>query len=154
VTGRGATKRPERESTPSVLRSAIVRRFGDRISATGDVSFPCVPALLDTYMARLVALWDLIGKPFSNEDVANLRRAVENVLEEGFRRAPQARLHVTYQTKEPPGHRLVWNVRLEVETMEQVYARWIAARPPPLFGKHPDAKVMSLASELGSPSPR
>jgi 2-polyprenyl-3-methyl-5-hydroxy-6-metoxy-1,4-benzoquinol methylase len=42
-------------------------------------------------------------------------------------------------------------VRLEIHTrtVEEEYNEWVKSRPPPLFGAHPDAKVMNAAATLG-----
>jgi len=149
----GATKKGRRETTPSVLRQALLRKLGQRIVANGEVEFPCVPALLETYMARLIALFESVGKPFSDDEFQNLKRAMDTVLTEGFRLSPQARAVVAYRTQAPPEPGIVWRVRLEGQTMDEMYASWVGARPPPLFGAYPDAKVMAVAKSLEALGP-
>jgi len=38
-----------------------------------------------------------------------------------------------------------------IVTMADEYAGWVQNRKPPLFGAHPDAKLMDLAKSLGQP---
>lgn len=131
------------------MRNAIVRKLDQRIVAQGEIEFSCVPALLDTYMGRLASLWGVVGKPFSDEELGNLRRALDTVLTEGYRLSSQARAVVRYRTQAPPDPGIVWNVRLVAPSMDDVYAGWVASRPAPLFGAHPDAKVIAVADEIG-----
>lgn len=37
--------------------------------------------------------------------------------------------------------------------MDEMYASWVGARPPPLFGAYPDAKVMAVAKSLAALGP-
>jgi SAM-dependent methyltransferase len=145
------SKKP-RETTPSVLKNAIVRKLGQRIVAQGALEFPCVPALLDVYMARLVSLWELLGKPFADDELARLREGLAQLLAEGYGHSSQARVVVTYQTQAPPDPGIAYNVRLAVHRVDEVYAGWVATRPAPLFGAHADAKVTDVAASLGAPA--
>ena len=140
----------QRETTPSVLKNAIVRKLGQRIVAQGELEFPCVPALLDVYMARLVSLWDLLGKPFSEDELGRLKPGLAGLLEQGYCVSSQARVVVTYRTQAPPEPGIAYHVRLELHPMDHVYAGWTATRSGPLFGAHPDAKVMAVAASLGT----
>lgn len=145
------TRKGLRETTPTVLRNSIVQRLGSRITTAGEISFPCIPALIDTYLDRLQSLWDLLGKRFSDKETSNLRYAVQRVVMEGFRTSSQARLVVSYRTGSPPEPGIVYRVELKLEGMEDIYARWVVTREPPLFGKHADAKVIEAAGAQGSP---
>src|SRR6185503_14191052 len=146
-----AVNKKQRETTPSVLRNAIVRKLGQRIVAQGEIEFPCVPALLDVYLARLFSLWELLGKPFSEDELGPLRQGLEALLAEGHRQSSQSRVVVTYKTQAPPDPGIAYHVRLAVHRVDEVYAGWVATRPGPLFGAHPDAKVTDVAASLGAP---
>jgi 2-polyprenyl-3-methyl-5-hydroxy-6-metoxy-1,4-benzoquinol methylase len=135
----------------SQSREAIDRVLRQRIAGSGEIDFPCVPALLDTYMTRLSALWEVLGKPFSPEGTASLRDTVRRGLEHGFSTSPFSRLVVQYAAIPPPQNRVDFQVMVRENTMKQHYANWVNTRTPPLFGKLPDCKVMDVAASLGYP---
>jgi len=140
-----------RETTPSVLKNAIVTKLDQRIVAKGEIEFPCVPALLDTFMARLVALFTAMGKPFSDEELENLRRAVQTVTEQGYRFSSQARTVVAYETQAPPEPGIAYRVFPRAPSTNDVYAGWVSSRAGSLFGARADAKVIAVAESLGAP---
>jgi SAM-dependent methyltransferase len=106
--------------------------------------------LLDTYVADLLGMWKALGKPFSEEEGAQLKIAVEMALRAGFEATPYARMVVSYEAQAPP-HGVRYGIRLKENTIEQHYEHWLSDRKPPLFGAHPDAKVLEVAATLGSP---
>jgi SAM-dependent methyltransferase len=148
----GEMKRPPRETNPALLRQAMLRRLPRRLSGQGRIRLPAVPSLIEVYLQRLGATFAALGREFSAEDLSGLRKVLEPQLSAGFAASPFAHLLVTYRTDDPPAETLSYQVSLEVSTMSDEYAEWVASRTPPLFGPHPDAKVMALASSLGPPS--
>ena len=142
-------KKHPRETNPSALRPGMMRLVHRRIVSKGEVNFPCVPALLDAYVAQLLGAWQSLGKPFSEEETANLRSNMDRALQTGYQASPYARLVIEYQTQKPPDAGLNYSIRLKEYSMDEHYAHWLAYREPPLFGKHPDAKVLDVAAQLG-----
>jgi SAM-dependent methyltransferase len=149
---RKVEKRPARETNPAVLRQAMLRRLRRRTSASGRVRLPAVPALIDHYVTTLAILFASVGRPFDDEELATLRGILEPQLKEGFEASPYAHVIVRYETDPPPAVVLSYRFSLEVSTMKDEYDQWVETRTPPLFGAHPDAKVMALARSLGPPS--
>lgn len=129
----------------------MIRKVDRRIDATGEVLLPCAPSMLDEYVKRLDALFAALGKPFSAEELSQMRSILERQLANGFAESAFSELVVRYETQPPPEPGIKYNVSTKVKTMADEYERWMNTREPPLFGKHPDAKVLTLASELGSP---
>jgi SAM-dependent methyltransferase len=149
--GRGNEK-PERQTNPALLRQAMLRRLPRRIAASGQLRLPAVPALLDHYLATLATVFAGVGRPFSADEMAGVRAVLEPQLQEGFAASPFAHLVIRYETDPPPEATLSYRVALEISTMNDEYAGWVQTRTPPLFGAHPDAKVLGLARGLGEPS--
>ncbi len=129
----------------------MLRRLPRRVAASGRVLLPACPSLLDHYTKLLCAAFDGLGRSFSPAEIAHLREVLERSLREGFALSPHARIAVDYRTDDPPETSLTYHVTLELSTLADAYDHWVRTRTPPLFGKHPDARVMSLARSLGSP---
>ena len=145
-----SAKRTQRETNASVLHNSVIRRLGPRTVAQGDIAFPCVPSMIDVYMTKLATLFEILGQPFSTDDLAKLRSIIERTLADGFRTLPTGKLIVGFLRRpDVPG--ISYNVRFKQETMEDLYENWVAEGKPPPFGAFADAKVMSLAAELGDP---
>src|SRR5438132_3670106 len=88
----------QRETNVAVLRPAIVRRFDRRITGQGEIEFPCTPTMLEPYMTKLAGLFTALGKPFSEEELAGLRKALETELNRGYEASPYSRLAVRFET--------------------------------------------------------
>lgn len=128
-----------------------MRRLPRRIAASGRVLLPACPSLADHYTDLLHGMFATLGRVFSPAEDVHLRRVLERALREGFALSPHARIAVDYRTDEPPETTLSYHVTLELVTLADAYEHWVQTRTPPLFGKHPDAKVMSLARSQGGP---
>jgi SAM-dependent methyltransferase len=152
------TKRSERlpsaayELDAQVLRQSMLRRLPKRLSGSSRLRLPAVPALSDHYVEMLGKLFALHGRAYNESELQHLRALLEPKLEEGFRAARNAHVVVQYQTDAPPKRTLSYTLSLETSTMQEEYADWVRKREPPLFGKHPDCKVMDLARSLGEPA--
>ena len=80
-------RKAQAETNPATVRLAMQRKINRKITGRGEVSFPCVPALLDAYMAKLAPLFDLLGKPFTEEELVALRKIIEGKLEKFYTEA-------------------------------------------------------------------
>jgi SAM-dependent methyltransferase len=147
-----ASRGARRETNAAVLRQAMLRRLPRRLGAEGSLRLPAVPPLLEHYLTQLRTLFAALGRLFSDEEMAALRAVLAPRLEEGFQASPFCHVVVRYQTDPPPEVTVSYTVELEVSTMNDEYDEWVRTRTPPLFGAHPDAKVMDLARGLGPPA--
>jgi SAM-dependent methyltransferase len=138
------------ETDSDTLRAALLRRFSHRIVASGELVFPAVPALVDHYLAILERMADALGRPFS-DGRENLRQLLREKLEWAFRRSSSSTVHVRYATSEPPNLGVDWTVSPHEVTLEDQYRDWPRTHEPPLFGAHPDARLMDVAHGLGAP---
>jgi 2-polyprenyl-3-methyl-5-hydroxy-6-metoxy-1,4-benzoquinol methylase len=142
----------QRETNAAVLKQALIRRFDRRITGHGELEFPCIPSMVEPYLTKLGAIFSAMGKPFSDEELAGLRKALETELGRGFAQSPYSRLSVRFETHRPPHPGIQYFVSAKVQMLEEVYAQWGADQTTPLFGRLPDAKVVALAAELGDPA--
>lgn len=136
---------------PRELRSALLRRLPRRLSASGELKLPAVPELRDEYVERLARIFAGYGRPLKAEQLASLAELLGRKLKEGFQASPYASIVIRYETDPPPKTSLSYKVAVRVSTMADQYAEWVAERKPPLFGSHPDTKVMDVAASLGDP---
>jgi 2-polyprenyl-3-methyl-5-hydroxy-6-metoxy-1,4-benzoquinol methylase len=139
------------ETNVAVLKQALVRRFDRRITGHAELEFPCIPSMLEPYSSKLAAIFSAMGKPFSDEELAQLKKALETELIRGFSQSPFSRLSVRFETHRPPHPGIQYHVTAKVQTLEEVYAVWGEGQTPALFGRLPDAKIVAVASELGDP---
>ena len=145
-------KKSSREMSPSVLRQATIRKLPNRLTGKAEILLPAVPGLVDHYVQGLNASWLALGRRFSPAELEYLTEVLGNTLKQAFDASPYSRVSVKYETDPPPKTSLTWNIAICHSTIEDEYAEWVAARTPPLFGSHPDAKLMDLARSLGAPN--
>lgn len=137
---------------PRAVEAALIASLNRRIRTEGEVSFPAAPALLEVYLRRLLAMFANMGKAFSRTERAALREMLAPRLKEGFALSPHSRVHVKWQAEPPPGAGVDYRIWLEAGSIEAEYDDWANWREPPLFGAHPDAKLMHVAQALETPS--
>ena len=145
--------KPTTVSDPATLENALMLKVKRLTSAKGQLVLPCVPALLDEYVEQFHRLLVALGQNFTQKEMQALRQLVEKKLTEGYNASPHARLVFQYEPPDPTHgltHGLRLSVKTEILTIENKYQRWLTSREGPLFGSHPDAKLMAIASQLGS----
>jgi SAM-dependent methyltransferase len=146
------TFKKAKETNPSVLRQAMIRRLRRRVTGRGQIVLPAVPALLDHYVQALGSIFSALCRPFNDAELENVRTILRTKLEEGFTASPHAKVTVDYATDPPPSTALTYTISHTVVTIAEEYDGWLESREPPLFGAHADAKVMQLAHSLGTPA--
>lgn len=141
---------PYRSTTPPVLADAMARRLYRRAVATGQVTLPAVPDMIDEYMRMCDALFSGVGVVFNVEERAHLRSVLAGQLAEAYAASPRSNIVISYDA--PVGKTLNYRVRAEWRTIAETYDNWVATRQPPLFGTEPDARVWALAGEAADPA--
>jgi SAM-dependent methyltransferase len=134
----------------SDYRQALMRVVESRASATGEVTFPCIPSLCGEYVARIRDICALLGRSCSERELDELKASIEQGLVLGSRSSTSGMLIVSYETHPVPRVGVKLSVRVKAYSTEERYARWLSEREPPIFGKLPDAKLMSLLRLLGA----
>lgn len=140
------------ETNPNVLRDAMMRRVYRRTRSSGNMTLPAAPSMLDAYVELLSTQFRVIGRVFSKEEEAHLRKVLSEKLIEGWRHSPHCHIYIEWQTGEPPAVSISYTVWARLSSMKEQYEDWVNNREPPLFGSHPDCKVIDIASSLGAPA--
>ncbi|HET7541213.1 MAG TPA: class I SAM-dependent methyltransferase [Polyangiaceae bacterium] len=148
----GKNNKGARETSAPVLRQAMMRRLPQRLRASAEYRIPPVPALLEHYVQLFNTVWTGVGRVFSAEDLDKFRAALKQHLNEAWTTSQYSRVLVSFATDPPPQTSLSWRIVVEPVSMTDEYNHWVATRTPPLFGKHPDAKIFELAESLGAPA--
>jgi 2-polyprenyl-3-methyl-5-hydroxy-6-metoxy-1,4-benzoquinol methylase len=131
------------------VRRAILRSLDRRIMGQGALALPCVPALLDAYVEKLVRMWREMGRLVSEGETVTLRRKLGEALRDGFETSPNALLVVTYQVNPVPESNLGYSVSVQPRDVAEYYDDWAEkAGEGALFGAHADAKVLELAHSI------
>ena len=136
----------------SRLKLALTEKLKRGINVNGEFHLPCVPSMLDDYLKLLSDFLKLVGQNLGYPETESLKTLLGNALAEGFKQSPHATLIVSYfpanaQTGLSGG--VTINTKIQVESMADKYHSWPQIRPEPLFGSHPDAKVMAIVAGLG-----
>ncbi len=147
----GPKQRARAEITARV-REGIYLKVDRRVRGKGEMAMPCAPSLIDHYMDGLKAIFAAFGKPFTEEELEHLRGLLREQLEEGFRASAIAELRLRWETQPPPKRGIQYHIRYVVPSLSEQYDMWVANKKPPLFGKHPDQKLLHVAAELGPPA--
>src|SRR5262245_60537655 len=94
-------------------RRAILRSIDRRIMGQGVLALPCVPALLDAYVEKLVRMWREMGRIVTEAEAVTLRRKLDEALREGFESSPNALLVVTFQVNPLPESNLGYSASVQ-----------------------------------------
>jgi len=143
-------KAGKRETNAVVLKQAMIRRLPRRLQGGGEMSLPAIPALLEHYVKIFDQLWESMGRKFTEAEIDEFRKSLAARLEQGYAASSSAKVVVSYQTDPAPKTSLTWKVVAMTASFADEYQHWVETRTPPLFGQHPDAKVMDVARSLGS----
>ncbi len=133
-----------------LVRSSMTRRLMGRAVAKGEIALPAVPAMIDHYVSMCDDLFTSMGVRYSGEDLAKLRKVLEEQLDRAFRASPRSEILITFES--PNGLTASYFVTPRWNTVENAYNKWVETREPPLFGTEPDARVWALAGESENPA--
>ena len=136
------------------LKLILKERLKKNIGIKGEFYLPCLPSMLEDYLKLLSDFLTNLGQNLDSAQTENLRTLIANALAEGFKNSPHANLIVSYfpaNSQIGLAGGITLNTKIQIESMAQKYHSWPDIRPEPLFGSHPDAKVIAIAAELGEP---
>ncbi|MGV0626687.1 class I SAM-dependent methyltransferase [Mycolicibacter minnesotensis] len=132
------------------IKEALRRRFYIRAQISGEIQLPAVPSMLDEYVEMCGSVFAGLGKPFSDQELAQLRSALEKELATAY--AASVRSHIIISYNAPIGPTLNYTIRATWTSVADAYESWLSLRKPPLFGTHPDARIWDVASEAAEPT--
>jgi hypothetical protein len=124
---------------PDILQQAILYKIKTRITARGELIFPCVPGMLDQYLKSIENLFSTLDRPLPQERRDELRKLLATKLEQGYGTSTASMLILQYESVQPPQTGLACKFVLTTSTVGEQYKTWVDTREPPLFGSHPDA---------------
>lgn len=106
--------------------------------------------MIDEYVAMCETLFTAVGRPFTTEQLSQVRTVLEGQLVEAYANSPRSNIVISIDA--PVGTLLNYHVKAEWWSVESAYENWISTRKPPLFGTEPDARVWMLANEAPDPT--
>lgn len=140
---------PSYETDQTALLQALLRKASTRIEGKVTMKFPAIPALVEYFVPMIRSQWLGLGRRFSDADLVALRNMMLAKAEAAFVVSPFSEITVTSIADAAPKNTITWTLECRSMKLEERYERWARTQQPPLFGKHPDAKVMELARALG-----
>ncbi|ORV17902.1 class I SAM-dependent methyltransferase [Mycobacterium celatum] len=139
-----------RSVDPSMLREAMARRLYRRSVASGQITLPAVPAMLDEYVTMCHNVFAGMGVEFTADQFAQLKAVLAAQLTQAYTASSRSNIVISYHA--PFGTTLHYRVQAESSTIETEYDHWVTTREGPLFGTEPDARVWALAGETADPT--
>ena len=120
-------------------RQAIVTRLMPKTQASGALSGPGLPSLVDHYWGKVLALFEAIDRPLSGERLTQFHDLFRRTIEQGFEASPYAKFILEYSPAGPQGAEIQCELSLAAPTLHQEFQRWATGSVPAneLFGKHP-----------------
>jgi SAM-dependent methyltransferase len=146
-TGVDSATRPKRFDTAE-LRKALQRRLKRRWIASGSYVFPALPGCRDYYVDTCLQLFEALGRGSAEPHRVQMTQNFDQVLAEAYAKSPRSNVVVTYEV--PMGTELHYTVTADAVPLTAAYEEWFERQPQPLFGSNPDARVVSLATELNA----
>ena len=134
---------------PSLLREGLIRRLSRRAVASGRLTFPAIPGMLDEYVRICFAVFHALGRKFSSEQLAEGRRLFEQILAQAFAASSRSNIVVTFEA--PMGTEVRYAVTADAVPLALAYEDWLESLPEPIFGEYPDARLLSLLERLDAP---
>jgi SAM-dependent methyltransferase len=141
---------PARSVDEALQRNAMTRRLHRRSLVAGQITVPAVPGMIDEYVSMCETLFAAVGRPFTAEQLGEVRAVLAGQLAEAYAHSPRSNIVISLDA--PFGTILNYHVKPEWWSVETAYENWISTREPPLFGTEPDARVWTLANETADPA--
>jgi len=135
-----------RRFDPVALRKALARRLLRRLSAAGTLTLPAVPGMLETFAALCAVLFRALGREVTREQTAQFRCDLGRVLGVAFAQSQRSNVVLTYEA--PVGTELKYTLTADPVPIADAYAQWSKNSLEPIFGWHPDARVLALLPAL------
>jgi 2-polyprenyl-3-methyl-5-hydroxy-6-metoxy-1,4-benzoquinol methylase len=129
------------------LRPATLRVADRMTRLSGTIEFPALPALCDHITQKLADLFSGFSRPFEPARIGQLRDLVARALDQAYQGSSASRIAVNFSAEE--GHYVNFDIDVRHVTVKEKYEALEAKSKAPLFGRVPDAMVMSAAAQLG-----
>jgi len=141
------------ELDPKALRRGMILRAERSTELQAKLAFAAVPALLDHYLEKCVAVFNVAARPLLPPQRTELRALLAQALQTGFEHSAHAKVVVQFTSDPPPQSTLSCQIGVESKGIADVYAGWrVRESGPPYFGAHADAKLLGLLREVAKGS--
>ena len=127
------------------IRRAMAARLHHRSEASGQITLPAVPALIDEYVSLCDKIFTAIGRRFTTEQLLSARQVIQEQLDGAYAASQRSSIVISFDA--PTGAMLNYHVKPGWSTIEEAYEGWVATQEPPPLGTGPDARVWALAAE-------
>lgn len=67
-----------------VIEKTLQNRFNYYTSASGEISMPCLPSMLDYSVRRLDILFEALGHKLTQDKLEQLRQLIASKIQDGF----------------------------------------------------------------------
>jgi hypothetical protein len=141
---------PARSFDLSKLREAMARRLYRRANASGRITVPAVPAMIDEYVKMCEHIFAAMGAKSTPEESLQLKMMLETELGKAYSASSRSGIVISFDA--PFGTGVNYGVKADWLTLAGAYDTWVGAREGPLFGSQPDARVWTLAGEAADPA--
>jgi 2-polyprenyl-3-methyl-5-hydroxy-6-metoxy-1,4-benzoquinol methylase len=139
----------------SILKSVLAQKIRNFMGLKAEIYLPCIPSMLNEYLKLTEDILRLFGQDCNTEQQESLQKLLANSLEKGFNISPHTRLILSYipaDSQKGLASGITFSANVQIESVADKYNTWPQIRPEPLFGSHPDAKVIEIAASLGEPA--
>jgi SAM-dependent methyltransferase len=131
-----------------LLKRNMMHRMNRRSRFKGEVLYPCLPALRDEIVTRLCTIFQALGKPFNAKETEKMRGLLGQQLEKGYAVSGLNGIKLVWWSDQNKDMVLHYKIQIVQRNKAGHYEMWVKNRKPPLFGAHPDARVMDVAKTL------
>ncbi|WP_137148937.1 bifunctional 2-polyprenyl-6-hydroxyphenol methylase/3-demethylubiquinol 3-O-methyltransferase UbiG [Mycolicibacterium sp. CR10] len=131
----------------TLMREAMGRRLLRRSVASGKMTLPAVPSLLEEYVAMCDKVFAALGCEFSTEELDHFRSLLANELASAHAASNRSSIVISYEA--PIGSVMNYFIGPQASTPDD--AGMVATRETRPFGSDPDARVWALAGETINP---
>src|SRR5215475_3360049 len=111
-----AMDKPPLRSVNATVRDAMTRRLHRRSVVNGTITLPAVPGMIDQYVSMCESLFTTVGRPFTVEQLAQVRAVLEGQLEEAYTNSPRSNIVISFDAA--VGTVLNYHVKAEWWTVE------------------------------------
>jgi len=139
-----------KETTKPSYKTSLTRKLYYRAEATGRITLPAVPSMIDDYVHMCDNVFKAIGVFFNHAELTQLHGALSTELNNAFNASHRSEIVINYES--PQGSKLNYRIEAKWYSIEAEYEKWLATRQPQLFGVTPDARVWNLVLSVQNPS--
>jgi SAM-dependent methyltransferase len=136
------------ELDTAALRRGMVLRAERSTELQAQLAFAAVPALLDHYLRKCEAVFELAARPLQPQQRTEFRALLAQALAQGFELSAHAKVVVQFTSDPAPRLSIAYQIGVRTRDIADVYAEWLKAPGQPYFGAQPDAKVTATAREI------